>query len=253
MAEEVDLEELFESMREGESSAISKVVKQLKLLWDDEEWEDIEIFAEEILTDETPKDFITKVLEVRSSDADFVADVVASIDGKRIVHPKDFPIMMEFTTSTREGDNEEFNATRSGRASAALNPDCPPELLATLAKDEMWEIRYRVALNPSATTEILASIIGGSYPDRLDFLSEFLETTVALHKNSDASLLEKLAISENQAVRTAVACNPNASPQMVQQAKALGVSPKFLNDTRLYWWFGDSDWTLADLENLQTE
>jgi hypothetical protein len=184
---------------------------------------------------------------------DFVADVVASIDGKRIVHPKDFPIMMEFTTSTREGDSEEFNATRSGRASVALNPDCPLDILATLAKDEMWEIRYRVALNPSATTEILASIIDGSYPDSLEFLSEFLEATIALHKNSDASLLEKLASSENQAVRTAVACNPNASSQVVQQAKALGVSPKLINDTRLYWWFGNSDWTLADLENLQTE
>ena len=251
MAEEVDLEELFESMREGETSAISKVVKQLKQLWDEEEWEDIEIFAEEILTEETPKNFITKVLKERTSNPDFVADFVASIDGKRIVHAKDFSTLMEFSTSSREGDNEEFNASRCGRASAALNPDCPLKLLAALALDERWEIRYRVALNPSATTEILASIIGGSYPDRLDFLSEFLETTIALHKNADAALLEKLAQSENQAVRTAVACNPNASPEVVQQAKSLGVDLKIVGNTRLCWWFGDSAWTLAKLEKLQ--
>jgi hypothetical protein len=251
MAEEVDLEELFESMLEGETAAISKVVKQLKYLWDEEEWEDIEIFAEEILTDETPKNFITKVLKERTSNPDFVADFVASIDGKRIVHAKDFPTLMEFTTSSRESDSDEFNASRCGRASAAMNPDCPPKLLSALALDERWEIRYRVALNPSATTKVLGSIVGGSYPDGLEFLSEFLETTIALHKNADAALLEKLAQSENQAVRTAVACNPNASLEVVQQAKSLGVDLMIVGNTRLCWWFGDSAWTLANLENLQ--
>jgi hypothetical protein len=251
MADEVDLEELFESMVEGETSASSKIIKHLKKLWDEEEFEEIEIFAEEVLTDETPKDFIAKILKERTSNPEFVEDFVASIDGKRIVQEEDFPTLIEFTTCSRESDNEEFNASRSGRASAALNPDCPLDLLSKLAEDEKWEIRYRVALNPSSTSDLLNLILKGSYPAGLEFLSEFLETTIALHKNADTELLKRLANSENQTVRTGVACNPSASAEVVKYAKSVGIGPELVGDSRLCWWFADSAWTLADLENLQ--
>jgi hypothetical protein len=262
---EVDLEELYDSVLEGNQAAISKTVSALLDLWNDDDFESVEIFAEEILTDEVPKKFISKILAQSDEHLEFVEDFVASIDGKPIVDKTDFPILMEYTTSSRESDNEEFNASRSGRASIALNPECPPELLLNLAKDEKWEIRYRVSLNPSATSDILNSLLSGSYEKGYEDLAVFIEATVALHKNTSSSTLEELANSENEVIRTAVACNPNTPSEIVQKAKSRGVNldsispskkrlsqPAF-RDTRLCWWFGDSEWTLADLENLQVQ
>ena len=262
---EVDLDELYDSILDGEQGAIKKTVTALLDLWNDDDFESVEIFAEETLTEDVPKKFISKILALSDEHLEFVEDFVASIDGKPIVDKGDFPTLMEFTKSSRESDNEEFNASRSGRASVAMNPECPPELLLKLAKDEKWEIRYRVALNPSATSDILNSLLSGSYEKGYEDLAEFIEATVALHKNTSSSTLEKLASSENEVIRTAVACNPNAPSEIVQKAKSLGVNldsispskkkssqPAF-RDTRLCWWFGDSEWTLADLENLQLQ
>jgi hypothetical protein len=134
-----------------------------------------------------------------------------------------------------------------------------------LAKDEKWEIRYRVALNPAATSDILNSLLSATYDKGYEDLAEFIEATVALHKNTSSSALQKLANSANEVIRTAVACNPNTPSEIVQESKSLGVNldsispskkrsiqPAF-RDTRLCWWFGDSEWTLADLENLQLQ
>lgn len=260
---DVDLDEIYESMLSGAPSAISKAIKVLRQLWSEEDWETIEIFAEEVLTDETPKEFLSKVLLERDSKPDFVEDFVASIDGKRIVDQKDFPSLIEMTKSSRESDSEEFNASRCGRASVALNPDCPIEILTILAQDKKWEIRYRVALNPSATSKILDSILQVSYPEFLEFLSEYLEATIALHKNASEALLERLAKSESEIVRTAVACNPHTPASVIERAGLLGVDPALINfpefrqksgvfrETRLCWWGLALDWTLADLSHLQ--
>ena len=260
---EVDLEELYDSILEGNQAAISKTVSALLDLWNDEDFESVEIFAEETLTEDVPKKFISKILSLSDEHLEFVEDFLASIDGKTIVDKADFPSLMEFTKSSRECDNEEFNASRSGRASIALNPECPPKILLELAGDERWEIRYRVALNPSSTSEILEVLLDGSYPEYLEDLADFIQATVALHKNSSGALLGKLAASENPIVRTAVACNPNTPSAALEQAKLLGVDSDLLNypksrqkiptfrETRLCWWFWESDWTVADLENLQ--
>ncbi len=262
---EVDLEELYDSILDGEQGAIKKTVTALLDLWNDDDFESVEIFAEETLTDDAPKKFISEVLAQADENPDFVEDFVASIDGKPIVDKSDFPTLMEFTKSSRESDNEEFNASRSGRASVAMNPDCPPELLLKLAKDERWEIRYRVALNPSATSDILNSLLSGSYEKGYEDLAEFIEATVALHKNTSNDTLEVLANAENEVIRTAVVCNPKTPSEVVQKAKSAGVnldsispstkrsSQPVFRDSRLCWWFGDSEWTLADLENLQLQ
>ena len=260
---EVDLEELYDAILEGEKSAIKKTVKALLAFWEDEDFDSVEIFAEETLTSDAPKKFLSEILLHSESYPDFVEDFVASIDEKTIVSESDFPRLMEMTRSSREQDNEEFNASRCGRASVAMNPECPPKLLLDLAKDEKWEIRYRVALNPASSSEILEALVGGSYPEYLEDLADFIEATVALHKNSSEALLAKLAVSDNPIVRTAVACNPNTPSAALEQAKLLGVDANLINhpksrqkiptfrETRLCWWFGSSDWTLADLENLQ--
>jgi hypothetical protein len=249
---------------EGESSSISEAVEMLVELWQQEDFESVEIFAEEILTDETPKSFLTKILTKIEELPDFVEDFVAAIDGKRLVDLNDFQTMMSLNNSSRSADSDEFNASRSGRSSASLNSDCPEKQLAILAQDERWEIRYRVALNPSATSEILESILTCSYPEGLEFLSEHLEGTIALHKNSSDKLLSKLVLSESEIVRTAVACNPIASASVKEKAKLKGVNPDLVNfpefgrsksgfrETSLCWWFEDTpSWTLADLSNLR--
>jgi hypothetical protein len=263
--EDLDLEELYDSILDGEQGAIKKTVTALLNLWKEEDFESVEIFAEETLGDETPKALISEILSKLDKHSDFVEDFVACIDGRAIVNQEDFPRLVKMKRSTREHDNEEFNASRCGRASAALNPECPPKLLLDLAKDEKWEIRYRVALNPSATSDILNSLLSGSYEKGFEDLAEFIEATVALHKNTSSSTLEELANSENEVIRTAVSCNPNTPSEVLQKAKSLGVNldlitpskwrsskPAF-RDTRLCWWFGDSEWTLADLENLQLQ
>ena len=164
---EVDLEELYDSILEGNQAAISKTVSALLDLWNDEDFESVEIFAEETLTEDVPKKFISKILSLSDEHLEFVEDFLASIDGKTIVDKADFPSLMEFTKSSRESDNEEFNASRCGRASVAMNPECPPKILLNLAKDEKWEIRYRVAINPASNSEVLSSLVNGVYPPML--------------------------------------------------------------------------------------
>ena len=92
---EVDLEELFESVLDGKSSAIPKTIDALVELWDEEDWESVEIFAEETLTDETPKKFVTQILALRESKLDFVEDFVASIDGRLLEQSPEFASEIE--------------------------------------------------------------------------------------------------------------------------------------------------------------
>ena len=61
---EVDLEELYDSILEGNKSAIDKTVTALLDFWEDDDFESVEIFAEEILTDEAPKKFISKEAKI---------------------------------------------------------------------------------------------------------------------------------------------------------------------------------------------
>jgi hypothetical protein len=261
--EENDLEKILSSVMKGDSPSISRAVEDLIVMWEDEDFESVEVFVEEFLTDQTPKAFLTKVLSKIDVMPEFVEDVIAAIDGKTIIDSEDFPKIMELVDSSRSSDSEEFNASRSGRASIALNPESPNNILKILAVDERWEIRYRVALNPSSTSEVLELLPTCSYPKGLDFLSEFIEATIALHKNSSQELLSELASSENIIVRTAVACNPNSSGIVVGRAKIKGVDPELINipewnrgqgqrafrENRLCWWF-IGNWSLADLSNL---
>jgi hypothetical protein len=263
LMEENDLDNILNLVMRGDPASISQAVDDLVRFWEDEDFESVEIFVEEYLTDQTPKAFLTNILSKIVAIPDFVEDIVAAIDGKTIIDPKDFHKMMELVESSRSSDSDEFNASRSGRASIALNPETPNELLKVLALDERWEIRYRVALNPSSTNEILALLPTTTYPEGLEFLSEFIEATVALHKNSSQDLLLHLASSENPIVRTAAACNPNASDLVIEKAKVKGVDqdlikvpewnrgkgPKAFRESRLCWWFIDN-WCVADLSNL---
>ena len=261
--EENDLDNVLTLVMKGDPASITQAVDDLVRFWEDEDFESVEIFVEEYLTDQAPKAFLTNILSKIVAMPDFVEDIAAAIDGKTIIDSKDFHKMMELVESSRSSDSDEFNASRSGRASIALNPDTPSELLKILALDERWEIRYRVALNPASTNEILALLPTSSYPEGLEFLSEFIEATVALHKNSSQDLLLHLASSENPIVRTAAACNPNASDLVIEKAKVKGVDQdlikvpewnrgkgqKAFRESRLCWWFIDS-WCFADISNL---
>ncbi len=261
--EENDLDKILTSLMTGDPASISQAVEDLIRFWEDENFESVEIFVEEYLTDQTPKAFLTNILSKIDVMQDFVEDIAAAIDGKTIVGSEDFHKMFELVESSRSSDSDEFNSSRSGRASIALNPETPIELLKILAVDERWEIRYRVALNPASTREILALLPTISYPEGLEFLSEFIEATVALHKNASEELLLQMASSENPIVRTAAACNPNASDQVIEKAKLKGVdldlfkipewgqskSQGAFRESRLCWWFIEN-WSLAELSNL---
>ena len=262
----LDLEELYRSMIAGVPLSIDKAVTALKELWAEEDWESVEIFAEEILSDETPKEFISAVLQDLPKMPQFVEDLVASIDGKRIVGEEDFPNLYELTKSSRFGDSDEFNSSRSGRASIALNPDCPFHILLRLATDSEWEIRYRVTLNPSSSAEVLALVLQGDYPDGLEFLEEYIQATIALHKNASEDTLTSLANSVNEVVRSAVVCNPNSTVEIIELAKNKGVDLSLINvpefsrgtpafrQTRLCWWdIHEPVWTLADISNLHSK
>lgn len=261
-----DLESLYQSMLDGVPLSIDRTVTALKELWLEEDWESVEIFAEDILTDETPKEFLSVVLQELLEMPEFVEDLVASIDGKRIVSEKDFFILYELKKSSRFGDSDEFNSSRSGRASIALNPETPTPILLKLASDSEWEIRYRVTLNPSSSTEVLGLALQGDYPDNSEFLDEYIEATIALHKNTSEAILMSLANSEKEVVRSAVACNPNSTVEVVDLAKSKGVNFSLINipefnmgtpgfrQTRLCWWdIHKPEWTLADLSNLHSK
>ena len=92
---ELDLEEIFESILKGDSSSIFQAVEMLVQLWAEEDFESVEIFAEEILDENTPKSFLTQILTKKEEMPDFVEDFVAAIDGKRIVDLNDFQTLMK--------------------------------------------------------------------------------------------------------------------------------------------------------------
>jgi hypothetical protein len=95
------------------------------------------------------------------------------------------------------------------QASIAINPSCPPTLLAELATNQDLAVRQNVAANPSCRPEVLEALAKNG------------DVSVSLAENraSTPAILESLAKDSNVAVRRAVAsheqCNPRTFEALV--------------------------------------
>jgi hypothetical protein len=139
------------------------------------------------------------------------------------------------TLKPNEGDSDDYNSSKCGRASVALNKETPISILNELAEDQDWTIIYRLVLNESMNSANLLKIAQNVETNDL-FNGEEILSTIAMHRNSDQQILDFLAKNKSENVRAAVALNLNATPQLLSEIKkGLKIElPEF--NTSYNWW-----------------
>jgi len=93
------------------------------------------------------------------------------------------------------------------RKDLAGNTNTSPEILTILARDEYWNVRWRVAQNPNTPPEILTILAQDEY--------YYVRWRVAYNPNTPPEILTILARDEDEDVRWRVAHNPNTPPEIL--------------------------------------
>jgi hypothetical protein len=93
------------------------------------------------------------------------------------------------------------------RKAVAKNPNCPEDLLRTLAKDEDYYVRGAVASNSNCPVDLLRTLAEGGNCAR---------KAVASNPNCPEDLLRTLAKDQTDYVRGAAAKNPNCSEDLLR-------------------------------------
>jgi hypothetical protein len=189
----------------------------------------------------TPVNVLAKLLEDPEADLDLVKEIASCHDLPAAVLEK---LMADRPNwSKRYGDCATwFYLTPI----IARNPNTPAALLAQLAEEEDYRLRYAVAQNPSAPTAVLAQLAEDgvdvaknpnaplqiradmqaakdlhSNMHRLDELAQSRFSTireaVAEHPLTPAAILEQLATDWNEDVRKAVARRPDTPKSILER------------------------------------
>ena len=98
------------------------------------------------------------------------------------------------------------------RKELAGNPNTPPETLTILARDKVWDVRWRVAYNSNTPPETL-TILARDEKWRVRY-------EVAENPNTPPEILTILARDKDGDVRLGVERNLNATREIVQTVRA---------------------------------
>jgi hypothetical protein len=192
-----------------------------------------------VLLEDLPLDcdkiVVDKILQYIDTEKEFVESAMAQIGNKPILSDQSFSLVKAMTFKPNEGDSDDYNSSKCGRASVALNKETPISILNELAEDQDWTIIYRLVMNESLDSSNLFRIAQNIEINDL-FNGEEILSTIAMHKNSDQRVLEFLAKNKSENVRAAVALNLNVAPQLLSEIKeGLKIElPEF--KTSYNWW-----------------
>jgi len=116
-----------------------------------------------------------------------------------------------------ESDGDLYNGSRTGRSGVAANSSVSPQKLRILFNDEEWEIRWRLAMNPSSPADLLEQL------SRVEEeMAEVIIACVAMNESTSSTTLHHIIESESADLRTLASRNKTATPNLVSLAQELG-------------------------------
>ena len=149
--------------------------------------------------------------------------------------PKDLiPWFLKRNKAPFASDGDFFNGSRTGRAGVAFNKNTPEEILWDLSKDDGWEIKWRLAMNPNSPKELLDFLINVE-----DDMADVFQACVAMNLNTSNSTLMSLVENSSPDLRTLASKNPKASDAVAKRANELGIVKRPFKD-----WSSSLAWIL---------
>ena len=225
----------FDELCDKEYENLDKFISELlKVYKSNSDLFDGVVILEDLPLD-TDKIVVDKILEYIDTEREFVESAMAQIGNKPILSDQSFSLVKAMTFKPNEGDSDDYNSSKCGRASVALNKETPISILNELAEDQDWTIIYRLVMNESLSSSNLFKIAQIVETNDL-FNGEEILSTIAMHQNSDQGIFEFLAKDKSENVRAAVTLNLNIAPKLFSEIKkGLKIElPEF--NTSYNWW-----------------
>ena len=230
-----NLYEWLDEVIEGKSKRMKDCADMLYACYLADEFDIITEFIEE-LPDETPKEFLSYLINYECDDENFVDEIVCNFHPKLDISEADLSKLIKMEYKPNAGDSEEYNGSKCGRATVAENRNATREFLSELATDEAWEIKYRVALNPNIDEKV-ADLLIGEGKCEVNSDKELILCGLGINSKTDLESLKKLAHNENINVRSAVFQNKSSTSEIKAIVEQNGIDPKFgTSGSRLFWW-----------------
>ena len=217
------------------------VIELLRDLLQVEDLDAIVEFCEE-LSEETPSHFISMVLDSTVASDELKNEFASNIRGSRLnLEEPELLKLLNYDEFINEYDSDNYNASKSGISTVAECRTTPINILTTLATSKLWQIRYRVSMNPTSNSQILDLIAKSR--DQSDeweeIIGEDIRASVAANRTTSSETLAFLSTDSSSLVRTIVTANPATRSEDVQKAKELGIDKRPLPtqlSTSILWW-----------------
>jgi len=144
-------------------------------------------------------------------------ELIVLIAENALIPPELFTWFLARTEKPYGFDGDLYMNSRSGRSGVAANANTPQEILCELSEYEDWEIRWRLAMNLSTSSDLLNKLCRSA-----GRMAEVINACVALHRNSSEETLLYLVEKGGPDIRTLVTRNDSATSFVVSRAHELG-------------------------------
>ena len=240
------LDELFQKAANGDASNLREWVRLLQALYEAEEF-DLFTEALEELPEDCPPGLISILLSLNVSQPAFVGEAVAVLGGHPSLANEELLQLILMREEPYEADDDQYNASKSGRASVAECPNASETMLLELAADTRWEIRYRVAMNPALTQTIQDMLLRTESSADESQMGKYILAALAVNRNASQSTLEKLAVDGSPFVRESVALRAGLSEEVKNALLRSGTTEGTRSYGGLIWWDTRGVHWMADL------
>jgi hypothetical protein len=228
------LDEWLEEVADGEVSRLEDCARLLRALYMDDEASDLAVEWLEELPNDCPPGLMSAVLAL--DDRDFANQCAAIIGGHASLTEEELRQFMSMNTAPWSGDSDEYNASKSGRASVTECRNATMEMLLELANDPQDAIRYRVAMNPSITAEVQQALLTASASQGGGLLADYALGALALNRAATELTIQSLAQHQSALIRACVSLRDDL-PESLREAREDGNAvSSALPVGRLVWW-----------------
>ena len=210
MVDENSIEEMAEriivELQQGENADFKKTVDLVEALYKLEEYDCLADLIEADLPHNTSDKFFSEIISRVESSESFAKELVGLVQSNPFVSPNDLEIISSWSDLI-------WDDNRCGTATAAINQRTPSSVLKKLATNKSGEIRYRVAVNKSATEEILCYLIEYETSRAEEFYARdkmFIEIAIRTDV-TDITLYKLAEATSDEIVRALILANPNSS------------------------------------------
>jgi hypothetical protein len=212
----MDFDELLDEVCNGNKEIFPQFIDALKEAYLDD-YDSFQLIED--LPDDLDKDFLDLVLAEASENKEFTEAVFALVGNKKIMSKNAMNAAFEMLFRPNEGDNDDYNISKCGKASLALNPEATKELMQKLSNENDWTLIYRLVMNESLGADILERLSNELVLDD-DIVDDLILASIAMHRNTPLNVLENLAKSSSNLVKSSILLNLNTPKTLLQQLES---------------------------------